>query len=96
MDLFSEPPVIADPELQTVILRELEGRRRASVVSTNSIMEKIRDELPDCPFTDEQLVKLVFEASVFLGLVPVFDPQAQCPTRQVPKDNAPWEHPGGI
>ena len=61
-------------ELQAAILLALQDYVRRSVISTNHVMKRVRELCPDCTLEDKVLARLIQEAAMLLGLVPVFDP----------------------
>jgi len=74
MGSFIGPNGVADTELQMLILGELAGRRRSSVVSVNAMIGEVNARMPDCALSHERLAGIISEAAMLLGLVPVFDP----------------------
>ena len=69
-DLWTGPEVA----LQAAIMLALRGYMPRSVISTNRVLLKVRQLLAECDTCDQELVKLISEAALLLGLVPVFDP----------------------
>ena len=61
-------------ELQAAIFLALQDYGRRSVISTNHVMKRVRELCPDCALGDQVLARLIQEAAMLLGLVPVFDP----------------------
>lgn len=60
--------------IDTLIIGQLAGLRRGSVVSANAVAADLIEALPDCELPAEQLARLVSEAAMLLGLVPVINP----------------------
>jgi len=77
MGSFAGPHGVADAELQIFILSRMTGRRKSSVVSVNAILVEITAALPACELSHDQLIAVISEAAMLLGLVPVFDPSRQ-------------------
>jgi hypothetical protein len=73
---MSKVAVEVDDKIQRVILDDLKNRPSSSVVSVNSLVAYIRAAVPEARRTDKQLAKMGFEAAMLLGLVPVYDPEA--------------------
>ena len=63
-----------DSTLQSYILDKLARRPRGVVVSTNAIVAEIRSAHPEYQLEDTRMAKLISEAAMLVGLVPVFDP----------------------
>ena len=68
-----------DEKTRTAILEELRDRPSSSVVPVNALVASVRAAVPETHRTDRQLARMVFEAAMQLGLVPVYDPEAQTP-----------------
>lgn len=64
---------VPNRDLNSEILSRLAGLKRGSVVSTNAIVDEVEDSF-DGQKTAPELVRLVSEAAMLLGLVPVYDP----------------------
>jgi len=64
---------LPDGDLNSAILSRLAGFRRGSVVSTNAIIDDVESAFSDRK-TAPELARLVCEAAMLLGLVPVYDP----------------------
>jgi hypothetical protein len=58
--------------VQAVILRTVLGRPRRSIVSANKIIAKVRSMHPKCRLGDHELARMVRDAAMSLGLIPVF------------------------
>jgi hypothetical protein len=73
---LNESDVWAGPgvALQAAILLSLRDYPGRTVVSTNKVMKKVRLLLAECDTCDQELVRLIREAALLLGLTPVFDP----------------------
>jgi len=74
MGNFADPSVEAGSTVRTFILGKLTGLRRGSVVSASAVVRDLLEASPDCELPPEQLAKLVSEAAMLLGLIPVIDP----------------------
>lgn len=72
---MAEDEPVVDNELQRTILLNITRLKRRKVVSTNKVLHAIRQGIPACPLSTEELVRLVREAAICLGIVPVFDPE---------------------
>lgn len=70
-DLWTGPELA----LQAAILLSLRDYTIRSVISTNHVMKKVRLSLAECDACDQELVRLIREAALLLGLIPVFDPR---------------------
>jgi len=64
----------SDDSLRRTILSCIEVLGRDHVLSTNKVIERVRQELPDCVLSSAELAKLIGEIAKDAGLVPVFDP----------------------
>lgn len=64
----------SDDSLFRTILSCIQGLERDHVLSTNKVIERVRQELPNCMLSSAQLAKLIGEIAKDAGLVPVFDP----------------------
>lgn len=64
---------LPDGDLHGAILSRLAGFKKGSVVSTNAIIEEIERSLVGRR-SELELARLVSEAAMLLGLVPVYDP----------------------
>jgi hypothetical protein len=60
--------------VQSAILLTLKDRQRGSVISTNHVIKKVRMHCHDCGISDKKLSKLICEAAMLLGIIPVYDP----------------------
>lgn len=89
----SRMPAAAKAELQKFILGKLQSLRRSSVVSANALIDDIRSAHPSCTLADEHLAKLISEAAMLLGLVPVFDPRRAPDGHATPGDAFGYGHP---
>ncbi len=74
--------IAADSDLQRAILEELKDVERTSVISVNDVIIKVRRSIPN-RLSDRRLAQVVSEAAMFLGLVPVFDPDRPCREAEV-------------
>lgn len=75
MPSLSEIATDTDEQVRRMIVEDLEKRPTSSVVSINSLVAYIRTTVPETERSDRQLAKMVFEAAMQLGLVPVYDPE---------------------
>ncbi|MBN9079789.1 MAG: hypothetical protein J0H84_26610 [Rhizobiales bacterium] len=66
---------IAGPDVQRAILSHLAKLQMRKVVSSNKAIEAIRNGIPECELSDAQLARLIGEAAICLGFIPVFDPE---------------------
>lgn len=66
---------VVSSDVQAAILQALCGYSPPSVISSNGIIRQVRDSCPTCQYSDRELSKLICEAAMLLGLVPVFDPK---------------------
>jgi hypothetical protein len=64
---------LPDDDLHGAILSRLAGRRKGSVVSTNAVVDDVESSFHPQK-TESELARLVSEAAMLLGLVPVYDP----------------------
>lgn len=64
-----------DEMVRRVIFEDLQGRASSSVVSINGLVAHIRATVPETRRTGRELAKMAFDASMQLGLVPVYDPE---------------------
>jgi hypothetical protein len=64
---------VPNGDLNSAILSRLAGLKRGTVVSTNAIVDDVEDSFRDQK-TAPELARLVSEAAMLLGLVPVYDP----------------------
>jgi hypothetical protein len=67
----------ADEDLQHLIFEDLNGRRPSSVVSINSLVSYLQATKAASGHSDRELARMVFDAAMALGLVPVYDPEAE-------------------
>ena len=58
--------------LQQIVLSALRGRKRASKVPANALIRLVRRQFPECGLCDRGLAKVIGEAAVLLGLVPIY------------------------
>lgn len=77
MSRLSEARISENESVQRLILELLQGRAHSTVVSINTLLVAIRKSLPDCRLSNQELARQVFEASMLLGLVPVYDPETE-------------------
>lgn len=64
---------LTDGDLNGAILSRLAGLRKGSVVSTNAIVDEVESSFRPQE-TECELRRLISEAAMLLGLVPVYDP----------------------
>jgi hypothetical protein len=76
-----------DEKVESAILDDLKNRPTSSVISVNALVAYLRTAVPETHRPDRQLAKMVFEAAMQLGLVPVYDPE-------VPKSDASGDFRG--
>jgi len=76
MASLSKAALETDEKIRRMILDDLRGRPSSSVVSVNGLVAYIRTTVPETHRTDRQLAKMVFNAAMQLGLIPVYDPEA--------------------
>jgi hypothetical protein len=77
MASLSKVALETDEKVRTTILEDLGNRPSSSVVPVNALVAYVRTAVPETPRTDRQLARMVFEAAMQLGLVPVYDPEIQ-------------------
>lgn len=65
--------VVADDDLQDAIVTCVQKLRHDHVVSTNKAIEEVRRTVPNCTFRIEQIVRLIGETALLLGIIPVYD-----------------------
>ena len=75
MPSLPKPSPEADEAVRNIIFDDLRNRPLSAVVPVNGLVAYIRAEVPDTYRTDRQLARMVFDAAMQLGLVPVYDPQ---------------------
>ncbi|MBN9079109.1 MAG: hypothetical protein BGN87_19465 [Rhizobiales bacterium 65-79] len=76
MASLSKVALETDEKVQATILDDLKNRPTSSVISVNALVAYLRTMVPATHRSDRQLAKMVFEAAMQLGLVPVYDPEA--------------------
>jgi hypothetical protein len=79
MAILSKPVPETDEKIQRLIFEDLRDRPLSSVVSVNGLVAHIRTAVPETRRTNRQLAKMAFDASMELGLVPVYDPEVPAP-----------------
>lgn len=62
-------------DVQRTILTSIERLKRPKVVSTNQVLDAVCHVSPECRLSTAELVRLIREAALCLGLIPVFDPR---------------------
>jgi hypothetical protein len=77
MASLSKVALETDEKVRATILEDLRKRPSSSVLSVNALVAYLRTAVPETHRTDRQLARMVFEAAMQLGLVPVYDPEAQ-------------------
>jgi hypothetical protein len=65
--------ILPEGDVHSAILIKLAGLKKGTVVSTNAIVEDMEDSLLGQK-PEGDLTRLVSEAAMLLGLVPVYDP----------------------
>lgn len=60
-------------EVRRAILEHLSGMLDAASISTSSTSRAVRQRLPSCPLTDEELTELVAAAAIEAGFAVAFD-----------------------
>ncbi len=71
----------SDIELQRSILSHIQRLQRPTVVSTNQVLDAVCKETSECRAAKTELVRLISEAALCLGLIPVFDPKQAVPEK---------------
>ena len=77
--MASARPVTPDEhhELEKLILKIISARAPTSMVSVKAVIINVRSRLPSCQKTEWELAKMIFEATMLLGMIPVYDPQIE-------------------
>jgi hypothetical protein len=75
MASISKAALEMDEKVQATILDDLKSRPSSSVVPVNALVDYVRTAIPGTRRSDRQIAKMVFEAAMLLGLVPVYDPE---------------------
>ena len=88
MASLSKVTLETDEKIRSMILDDLRDRPSSSVVSVNGLVAYIRTAVPETHRSDRQLAKMVFDAAMQSGLVPVYDPEA-------PRSGASGDFRGG-
>jgi hypothetical protein len=74
MGRLSDPNGIVDANLQLFLLGKIKNATPSSLVPVNAVIDDIREAMPSCQLSDQQLARLVKETAMLLGHMPVFDP----------------------
>jgi len=74
MGRLADPNGIVDANLQLFLLGKIKNSPPSSLVPVNAVIDDMREAMPSCQLSDQQLARLVKETAMLLGHMPVFDP----------------------